>query len=155
MRERTLLPVAVVGLLLIWIGTLALWAVEVQTTDDNAGPRINGSETSIEWKLVTTWPKGLPGLGSAPENFARRVGEMSNGRLTVRVYGAGELVPPLGVFDAVKDGVAEMGHGASYYWKGKVPASVFFYGGAIRNDCARNERLVALRRWSGVMARVI
>jgi TRAP-type mannitol/chloroaromatic compound transport system substrate-binding protein len=126
MKERTLLPAAVVGLLLLWIGTLGLWAVEGQMTDDDTGPRVSGSETSIEWKLVTTWPKGLPGLGSAPENFARRVGEMSNGRLKVRVYGAGEIVPPLGVFDAVKEGVAEMGHGASYYWKGKVPASVFY-----------------------------
>ena len=126
MKERTLLPVAVVGLLLLWVGTLGLWAVEVQMTDDDAGPRIIGSETSIEWKLVTTWPKGLPGLGSAPENFARRVGEMSNGRLTVRVYGAGEVVPPFEVFDAVSQGVAEMGHGASYYWKGKIPSSVFY-----------------------------
>ena len=126
MKERTLLPVAVVGLLLLWIGTLGLWAVEAQMTDDDTGPRVAGSETSIEWKLVTTWPKGLPGLGSAPENFARRVGEMSNGRLTVRVYGAGEVVPPFEVFDAVSQGVAEMGHGASYYWKGKIPSSVFY-----------------------------
>ena len=74
MKERTLLPVAVVGLLLLWVGTLALWAVEAQMTDDEAGPRVSGSETSIEWNMVTTWPKGLPGLGSAPENFARRVG---------------------------------------------------------------------------------
>ena len=126
MKERTLLPVAVVGLLLLWVGTLALWTVEAQMTDDDAGPRVSGRETSIEWKLVTTWPKGLPGLGSAPENFARRVGEMSNGRLTVRVYGAGEVVPPFEVFDAVSQGVAEMGHGASYYWKGKIPSSVFY-----------------------------
>ena len=126
MKERTLLPAAVVGLLLLWIGTLGLWAVEAQMTDDDTGPRVAGSEKSIEWKLVTTWPKGLPGLGSAPENFARRVGEMSNGRLTVRVYGAGEVVPPFEVFDAVSQGVAEMGHGASYYWKGKIPSSVFY-----------------------------
>lgn len=126
MKERTLLPAAVVGLLLLWIGTLGLWAVEAQMTDDDTGPRVAGSETSIQWKLVTTWPKGLPGLGSAPENFARRVGEMSNGRLTVRVYGAGEVVPPFEVFDAVSQGVAEMGHGASYYWKGKIPSSVFY-----------------------------
>ena len=104
MKERTLLPAAVVGLLLLWIGTLGLWAVDAQMTDDDTGPRVSGSETSIEWKLVTTWPKGLPGLGSAPENFARRVGEMSNGRLTVRVYGAGEVVPPFEVFDAVSQG---------------------------------------------------
>lgn len=126
MKERTLLPAAVVGLLLLWVGTLLLWAVEAQMTDEDTGPSVSRSETRIEWKLVTTWPKGLPGLGSAPENFARRVGEMSNGRLTVRVYGAGEVVPPFEVFDAVSQGVAEMGHGAAYYWKGKIPSAVFY-----------------------------
>ena len=126
MKEKTLLPVAVVALLLLWVGTLGLWAVEAQKTVNDSGLSVSGNQASIEWKLVTTWPKAVPGLGSAPENFARRVGEMSNGRLTVRVYGAGEVVPPFEVFDAVSQGVAEMGHGASYYWKGKIPSSVFY-----------------------------
>ena len=126
MREKTLLPLAIIGLLLLWLATLGLWAVDAQTVDDTSAPAAGNSQNAIEWKLVTTWPKGLPGLGSAPENFARRVGEMSNGRLTVRVYGAGEVVPPFEVFDAVSQGVAEMGHGASYYWKGKIPAAVFY-----------------------------
>lgn len=127
MKERTVLPIAVVGLLLLWVGTLGLWALDSQQKDPVA---VDGSAAvsaeQIKWKLVTTWPKGLPGLGSAPENFARRVEEMSNGRLSIRVYGAGEVVPPFEVFDAVSQGVAEMGHGASYYWKGKIPSSVFY-----------------------------
>lgn len=127
MKERTVLPIVVVGLLLLWVGTLGLWALDSQQKEVVAADysQTAGSE-QIKWKLVTTWPKGLPGLGSAPENFARRVEEMSNGRLSVRVYGAGEVVPPFEVFDAVSQGVAEMGHGASYYWKGKIPASVFY-----------------------------
>lgn len=127
MKERTVLPVAVVGLLMLWVGTLGLWVLDSQQkgpTSEDGSQAV--STEQIKWKLVTTWPKGLPGLGSAPENFARRVEEMSNGRLSVRVYGAGEVVPPFEVFDAVSQGVAEMGHGASYYWKGKIPASVFY-----------------------------
>ena len=127
MKERTVLPIAVVGLLLLWVGTLGLWAIDSQQKDPVAvdgSPAVSAEQ--IKWKLVTTWPKGLPGLGSAPENFARRVEEMSNGRLSIRVYGAGEVVPPFEVFDAVSQGVAEMGHGASYYWKGKIPSSVFY-----------------------------
>ena len=127
MKEKTLLPVAVIGVLVLWLATVGLWAVDAQKMDEHSGDWLPGEQVeAIEWKLVTTWPKGLPGLGSAPENFARRVGEMSNGRLTVRVYGAGEVVPPFEVFDAVAQGVAEMGHGAAYYWKGKIPASVFY-----------------------------
>ena len=76
--------------------------------------------------MVTTWPKNFPGLGSAAENFSRFVDEMSAGRLTVHVYGAGEIVPAFEVFDAVSQGVADAGHGAAYYWKGKIPSSVFF-----------------------------
>ena len=127
MKERTVLPIAVVGLLLLWVGTMGLWALDSQQKDPVAvdGSQVVSTE-QIKWKLVTTWPKGLPGLGSAPENFARRVEEMSNGRLSIRVYGAGEVVPPFEVFDAVSQGVAEMGHGASYYWKGKIPSAVFY-----------------------------
>jgi TRAP-type mannitol/chloroaromatic compound transport system substrate-binding protein len=83
-------------------------------------------EQTYQWKLVTTWPNNFPGLGLAPENFAKNVERMSNGRLKIKVYGAGQMVPALEVFDAVSQGTAEIGHGAAYYWKGKIPASVFF-----------------------------
>ena len=35
-------------------------------------------------------------------------------------------MPAFGVLDAVSRGVAEAGNGASYYWKGKIPAAVFY-----------------------------
>jgi TRAP-type mannitol/chloroaromatic compound transport system substrate-binding protein len=79
-----------------------------------------------KWRMVTTWPKNLPGLGRAPEMLAEKVRLMSNGRLQITVFGAGEIVPALGVFDAVSLGNVEMGHGAAYYWKGKVPVAQFF-----------------------------
>ena len=90
-----------------------------------AGESLQAQQT-YEWKLVTTWPKNFPGLGVAPETFADLVEEMSNGRMRIRVYGAGEIVPALEVFDAVSAGTAEMGHSAAYYWRGKVPEAQFF-----------------------------
>ena len=80
----------------------------------------------IEWKMVTSWPKNFPGLGTAPERFAKVLNKMSNGRFVVTVYGGGELVPPLEVFSAVSLGTAQMGHAAAYYWKGKIPSAPFF-----------------------------
>jgi TRAP-type mannitol/chloroaromatic compound transport system substrate-binding protein len=77
---------------------------------------------AIKWKMVTTWPRDFPGLGTGAANLAEMIGRLSNGRLTVKVYGGNELVPPFEVFDAVSRGTAEMGHGAAYYWKGKIPA---------------------------------
>lgn len=81
---------------------------------------------TIEWKMVTTWPKNFPALGTGAEKLANNITAMSGGRLKVKVYAAGELVPALEVFDAVSRGTAQMGHAASYYWKGKVPAAQFF-----------------------------
>ena len=81
---------------------------------------------TVEWKMVTTWPKNFPGLGTAANYLAELIGEMSGGRLRVKVYGATELVPAFEVFDAVSQGTAELGHGASYYWKGKSEAAQFF-----------------------------
>ncbi len=78
------------------------------------------------WKLITTWPKNLPGLGAAPERLAERLKVMSDGRLDIQVYGAGELVGAFEVFDAVSEGTAEMGHGAAYYWRGKIPVAAMF-----------------------------
>ncbi len=80
----------------------------------------------IEWKMVTAWPRDFPGLGTGANRLAEYIKRLSNGRLTVKVYGGGELVPPFEVFDAVSRGTAEMGHSTSYYWKGKVPAAQLF-----------------------------
>ncbi len=89
-------------------------------------PSVASSKSKIKWKMVTTWPKNFPGLGTSANRLAELITEMSGGRLSVKVYGAKELVPPFEVFDAVSRGTAQMGHGASYYWKGKSEAAQFF-----------------------------
>jgi len=91
-----------------------------------AGSGAAQAKTQYKWKMVTTWPKNFPGLGTGANNLARLITEMSGGRIQVKVYGAKELVPALEVFDAVSRGTAEMGHGAAYYWKGKSEAAQFF-----------------------------
>lgn len=80
----------------------------------------------IEWKMVTSWPKNLPGPGVSAERLAQTIGRLSDGRLTVRVFAAGELVPPLECFDAVGGGTAEMAHTASLYWAGKMAAAPIY-----------------------------
>ena len=80
----------------------------------------------VEWKIVTTWPANFPIFQEGVEKFADDVRVMTNGRLDIKVYAGGELVPALGVFDAVSQGTVEMGHGSPYYWAGKVPEAQFF-----------------------------
>ena len=105
---------------IVSVGLMGCGGNETQSTSTTAEVK------KLNWKLVTSWPKNFPGLGTAPENFAKLVNEMSGGRLTIKVYGAGEIVPGFQVFDAVSQGTAEMGHAASYYWKGKMPAAPIF-----------------------------
>lgn len=77
-------------------------------------------------KMVTTWPKNFPGLGTAPENIAKRVSAMTDGQLEIKIYAAGELVGAFESFDAVSTGTADMYNGAEYYWQGKSAAFNFF-----------------------------
>lgn len=81
----------------------------------------------IEWRMVHSWPKGLPGVGVGAERLAQRIEAMTDGRLRIRVFAAGELVPALRCMDAVMDGTAEMGHDASFYHVGKDPAFAIFF----------------------------
>jgi len=102
-------------------------AAAVAACSRDAGPAGSAADArTFEWRLVTTWPANFPGLGTGAIDFAKRVEACSAGRLKIRIYGDGELVPAFETFDAVSSGTAELGHGASYYWKGKVPASSFF-----------------------------
>jgi len=78
------------------------------------------------WRMVTSWPKRLPGPGLSAERVAERIAALSGGRLTITVHAAGELTPAFEVLDAVGGGVAEMGHTASFYWQGKQPAAAYF-----------------------------
>ncbi len=106
------------------VSAAALAGVSCSKPQQSA-PQVQTRKT-YEWKMVTTWPKNFPGLGTGANYLARIIEEMSAGRIKVKVYGGGELVPPLGIFDAVSRGTAEIGHGAAYYWKGKHEATQFF-----------------------------
>ena len=84
------------------------------------------SQGRIEWRMVTIWPRNLPGPGVAAPRCADRIGQMSGGRLTVRLFAAGEVVPPAGAFDAVAAGTADLYHGVPSFWISKSPGIGFF-----------------------------
>jgi TRAP-type mannitol/chloroaromatic compound transport system substrate-binding protein len=99
-------------------------AAAVAATAVNA-PAVLANKT-YKWKMVTTWPPKLDVLQEGCERLAKRVGEVSDGRLQIQVFAAGELVPAMESFQAVSDGTVEVGSGASYYWAGKEPATQWF-----------------------------
>jgi len=79
-----------------------------------------------ELKMHTTWPKRLPVLGTGAERMAERISRMSSGKLQIKVFAAGELVPAFEGFDAVSNGTVDLCHSAAYYWQGKHKAFNFF-----------------------------
>jgi TRAP-type mannitol/chloroaromatic compound transport system substrate-binding protein len=87
-----------------------------------AAPAIAQSQPSIQWRLAASWPKSLDTLYGGAELVARRVGEITDGKFTIRAFAAGEIVPALQVLDAVQAGTVELGHTATYYYFGKDPA---------------------------------
>ena len=87
---------------------------------------VAAKKPEYSWKMVTTWPKNFPGLGTGAENLANLINKLSSGRIKIIVYGARELVPAFEIFDAVSRGIAELGHGSAYYWKGKNESLQFF-----------------------------
>lgn len=89
-----------------------------------AAPAI--AQERFELNLVMPWPKGTPGVGVNAERFVQRVTAMSGGRIVIRLFGAGELVPPFESFDAVQSGSADILHGTPYFWVGKSKAFNYF-----------------------------
>jgi len=89
-----------------------------------AAPAI--AQSKRELKMVLGWPRRAPGNGTALERFAQNVATATDGRLTFRIYGANELVPVLGMFDAVAGGAADVANSTAYYWTGKSKAFNFF-----------------------------
>ncbi|MBR9867163.1 MAG: TRAP transporter substrate-binding protein [Oceanospirillales bacterium] len=84
------------------------------------------AEKVYRLKLAETWPTNFPIFGDAPKNMAALADKMSNGRLKITIDSKNKHKAPLAVFDMVRAGQYDMGHSASYYWKGKVPNTLYF-----------------------------
>ncbi len=84
------------------------------------------AEKVYKLTMAETWASNFPIFGDAPRNMARIAEEMSAGRLKISIDSANKHKAPLGVFDLVRSGQYDMGHSASYYWKGKVPNTLYF-----------------------------
>lgn len=84
------------------------------------------SQNRVEWRMVTAWPKNYPGQGTSAERLAQNITEATDGRVVIKVFGAGELVPAFESFDAITRGAADCMHATPYYWLGKSKALAFF-----------------------------
>ena len=79
----------------------------------------------FQWKMVTPWSRELLFYDIAV-HFCDSVRLASAGRLDIRPFSADELVPAMQTFDAVSQGIVEVGHDFPGYWKEKNEAFVAF-----------------------------
>lgn len=101
--------------ILILVLTMAsIFAISVEAKD------------TYRWKLAETWGPNFPIFGDATKNMAELVKEMSGGRLIIDIHSSNKHKSALGIFDFVRTGQYQMGHSASYYWKGKDFNTLFF-----------------------------
>jgi len=115
-------------LLLIAVCLAALFACgEQQTKAPEVAQKAAEPEKKVyNWKLAMTWPDNFPIFSDAVKNVAEKVRIMSKGELLIDIDGANKHKAALGVLDMVNGGQYQMGHTASYYWKGKDPSTMFF-----------------------------
>lgn len=83
------------------------------------------TQPNLRWRLISSFPRSLDTIYGAAEVFSQRVQALTDGRFDIRVYPAGEIVPYDQVLESVQKGTVQMGHSASYYFKGKNPALPF------------------------------
>lgn len=77
-------------------------------------------------KMAESWPTNFPIFGDATKNMAKMAETMSNGRLKITIDSKNKHKAAFGIFDMVRSGQYDIGHSASYYWKGKVPETLYF-----------------------------
>ena len=89
-----------------------------------AAPAI--AQSRKEMVIVSSWPRDFPGLGLSAQRLAQRITDMTEGRIAVQYFAAGERVGAFDSFDEVASGNAQAYHAADYYWKGKHPGWAYF-----------------------------
>ena len=86
-----------------------------------AAPAIIHAQTSLRWRIASSFPKSLDTLFGACDVFAKKVSDMTGGKFVISTHAAGELMPAFGVLDGVSNGTVEMASTAPYYFFGKDP----------------------------------
>jgi len=84
------------------------------------------AQKRTEMNIVSTWPRDFPGLGTGAQRVAKRINDLTEGRIQVKYFAAKERVGAFDSFDEVASGNAQAYHAADYYWKGKHPGWAYF-----------------------------
>lgn len=84
------------------------------------------AQERVRWKMASAFGSQLPHLGPSAIRFSKDIERMSGGKLEIKFYEPGALVPALECFDAVSKGAIESCWTTPGYDTGKYPALAFF-----------------------------
>jgi TRAP-type mannitol/chloroaromatic compound transport system substrate-binding protein len=91
-------------------------------------PMISVAQAPIAMRWQSTWPaKDI--FHEYALDFAKKVNEMSGGKLKIEVLPAGAVVKAFDLLDAVSKGTLDGGHGVVAYWYGKNSAVALWGSG--------------------------
>ena len=84
------------------------------------------AQPKVQWRMSTAWTPALDMLQGSAERLAKIVEEMTAGRFRIEVFPGGQIMPPLGCFDAASKGTIEAFMAGPYYWSDQEPAVQWF-----------------------------
>ncbi len=91
-------------------------------------PTIHVAQAPISLRFQSTWPtKDI--FHEYALDYAKKVNEMTGGRLKIEVLPAGAVVKAFDLLDAVAKGTLDGGHGVVAYWYGKNSALALWGSG--------------------------
>ena len=105
------------------VGTLALALAACMLA---ATTTFAAEAKKVHWNMAMTWNSTLTPFVNSPLKVAQLVSEMTGGNFVIKVEGAEKHKAALEILDMVKGGQYQMGHSASYYWKGKDASTAIF-----------------------------
>lgn len=105
-------------------------------------------DKKIRWKMASSFAASLPILGSSGTYFTKRLDQATNGRMRIKFFDPGKLVPGLEVFEAVGTGGVQAGYTAAGFWIGKIAAAAIF--GAVPFGPDTNEYLAWIFEGGGL-----
>jgi len=74
----------------------------------------------IKWKMTSTWPPSID-LIRADYAFVEAANQLCKGRLDIKFFTGGTLMPSYEVFDAVSKGTIQASGDWPNYWAGRMP----------------------------------
>ena len=134
------------------VGTLALALAACMLA---ATTTFAAEAKKVHWNLAMTWNSTLTPLVTAPVKVAKMVSDMTGGKFVIKIEGAEKHKAALEILDMIKGGQYQMGHTASYYWKGKDATTAIFTTVPFGMNARRAGSMAVLRRRHATDAEVL